>query len=108
MGGADGGSDKSSPGGSMGRATEGIATQAFMVDSGVPAALERPTPRRGAIPSLIENGSVSYRGDMGAPQRSGSMLSARVKVEGPLDLNHGNGVVPKGGELDLNAFGWER
>lgn len=100
-----------------------------VTDAGTPpVALERPTPRRGAIPSIFAdnqngnghgngNGHHAYQvsnGTMAAPQNR-----IAVKQEGaPLDLNHrhhvhhGNGTgvpPPRGsGDLDLNAYGWER
>jgi hypothetical protein len=98
-----------------------------VTDAGTPpVALERPTPRRGAIPSIFaDNGHGNGNGHH-AYQVSNSTMAApqnriAVKQEGAaLDLNHrhhvhhsngnGNGVPPPrgSGDLDLNAYGWER
>ena len=103
--------------------------------NGCSSGLERPTPRRGAIPSLDvdsssnasrPNGGSSHPSSPGAAfqgpspmvtQRSNNsnsnkpllMATGHVKMElgqGALDLNHHGSS--RGSELDLNAFGWER
>ena len=128
----------SSNGGGSPHATPAVAPPAFNMvqvqeQNGCSSGLERPTPRRGAIPSLDvdssnnhsrPNGGSSHPSSPGAAfqgpspivtQRSNNnskpllMATGHVKMElgqGALDLNHHGSS--RGSELDLNAFGWER
>jgi hypothetical protein len=106
--------------------------QQVQEQNGCSSGLERPTPRRGAIPSLDvdpshtsrPNGGSSHPTSPGAAFQGPSpmvthrsnnnskpllMATGHVKMElgqGALDLNHHGSS--RGSELDLNAFGWER
>lgn len=106
-----------------------------VVDATTTIALERPTPRRGAIPSIFTDNNNNNHNNGNNNHNNGNNNGNRnhhhyqtngttqaspptVKLEGSthLDLNHrqnlnlhSNGLpTPRGGDLDLNAFGWER
>lgn len=93
-----------------------------VVDATTTIALERPTPRRGAIPSIFTDNNNHHNNNGNNRnhhyQKNGTTRASptTVKLEGTthLDLNHrqnlhSNGLpTPRGGDLDLNAFGWER
>lgn len=143
LGGTEGGGNNninniisSSNGGGSPHVSSAVAPPTFNMvqvqeQNGCSSGLERPTPRRGAIPSLDvdssnnsrPNGGSSHPSSPGAAFQGPSpmvtqrlnnskpllMATGHVKMElgqGALDLNHHGSS--RGSELDLNAFGWER